>query len=250
MVRLLNNITVLYLLFLSIQFKAQDTILPSGAKNPVYKDYKADSSFSEFHHNREDVAKAQIVKLKQGALLVRLRTNQKAIDALKSAGNIDLATQVERETFLKNKMIVSAFIKEFHFCPVYFFYSNVSDSVKHKNIQGVFLDTNLQIDPHIICRASFYLIAEQGEVVNSSLGIVSLMEAPNARETGVGSKEAAIVLKNRFFIQLHKPFPYYTKGYKLKKYPLYVKKLDAMLQSFYQENKNYVIPQSLENYVY
>lgn len=249
MARLLNNITVLCLLFLSIQYKAQDTTV-TGPKNPVYKDYQSDSSFIGFQHNREDVAKAQIVKLKQGALLVRLRTNQKAIDALKSAGNIDLATQVERETFLKNKTIVQAFIKEFHFCPVYFFYSNCSDSVKHKNTQGVFLDTNLQVDPNIICQASFYLIAEQGEVVNSSLGIVSLSEAPNARETGTGAKEVAIVIKNRFFIQLHKPFPYYTKGYKLKKYPQYVRKMNVMLQSYYEENKNFSIPQSLGNVVY
>ncbi len=68
-----------------------------GVKPPVITEYKGDTTFTNFHSLRFDIAKAQIVSLKKnGALLVRLKTNANTINRLKAAGNNDLATQVER----------------------------------------------------------------------------------------------------------------------------------------------------------
>jgi hypothetical protein len=257
-----------------------------GPKPEKIKDYKSDSSYKDFSDLRFKVAKAQINLLKNnGALLVRLKTNANTINRLKAAGNIDLATQIERETLLTNKIIIGSYLQEFTFCPVYFFYSQFSDSVKNKKLAGVFVDSNLVINPSIVCNASFYLIAESGQVNNSSLGIVSIEQAPVAIERGTPSRTAPIIIKNRFFIQLHKPFPYFQlKGIndppvkisnyginfdllalntqvkkimvdknevkQLKNLKACVRGLNNRFYDFYQKNKGYVIASEFEKYVY
>lgn len=213
--------------------------------------FKNDSSFIKFGKNREKVAKAQIVSLKNnGAILIRLKTNSNTINRLKKAGNIDLATQVERETFINNKAIIRAFTNEFKFCPTYFFTSDFSDSVKNKQLTGVFVDTNLVLNSTISCNHPFYLIAEQGTLYDSSLGLVTELQASKTTEKGTPAKDVFMVIKNRFFIQLNKPFPFYQQGYSMKKYASYVKKLNASLEDFYSKNKSFVIPDEIKQFVY
>lgn len=220
----------------------------SSAKESVFRE---DSSFANFGKYHETVAKAQIIALKNGgALLVRLKTNINVINRLKEAGNIDLATHVEREAQLNNVAIIRAFTKSFTFCPVYFFYSDCSDSVKHKNIEGIFIDSNLTVNPTIVCRANFYLVAEQGSICESSLGLVPEVAAAKVIERGTPRKEVFMIIKNRYFIQLHKPFPYFQQGYSIKKYADYVKKLNIKLFDFYNKNKSFVIPIEVKSYVY
>lgn len=249
MVQRLNRIIVLLLLTLNFKSFSQTE---EGPKPPAIKDYKCDSSYNDFNDLRFKVARAQINLLKNGgALLVRLKTNSTKIAKLKEGGNIDLATQVERETQLTNKNIIRAYVNGFHFCPVYFFFSDYSDSVKHKKISGIFVDSNLVVNPSIVCNSNFYLIAEQGLIYESSLGIVSESQAPKAVERGSPTKEVSIVIKNRYFIQLHKPFPYFQKGYSLKKHYIdYVEKLNNSLEIFYEKNKGYNVSGKLTEYVY
>jgi hypothetical protein len=249
MARRLNKISFTIALLISLCSFSQEN---DGPKPPKVTDYKNDSSYNDYNDLRYKVAKAQINKLKkEGALLVRLKTNSNTINRLRAAGNIDLATQVERETQLTNKAIIRAYNKKFEFCPVYFFYSDCSDSVKHKNLAGIFVDSTLSVNSSIVCNATFYLIAEQGSIYDSSLGIVSESKAPKALEKGTASKEVAIIVKNRYFIQLHKPFPYYQKGYSLKKhYADYVEKFNSSLERFYDKNAGYTISEELLEFVY
>ena len=243
----LNNI----LLFACLMFGVSCFSQTEGPLPPQVNNFQTDSSFAAFSRYHGAVAMAQIVSLKNGgALLVRLKTNANTINRLKAAGNMDLATQVERETQLNNKAIMRAFRKEFNFCPVYFFNSDCSDSVKHKSLTGIFVDSNLVVTSSIVCHAAFYLVAEQGQVYESSLGIVPETQAKKAIERGTAAKEVFMVIKNRYFIQLHKPFPFYQPGYAPKKYADYVKKLNARLLDFYTKNSNYVIPTEIKAFVY
>lgn len=257
-----------------------------GPKSPKISDYKNDTSYTNYHSLRYKVAQAQINLLKNGgALLVRLKTNANVISKFKEAGNIDMATQLERETMLTNKIVVGSYLQELTFCPVYFFYSNTSDSVKHKKLAGIFVDSNLMVNPAIVCNANFYLIAESGQVYNSSLGIVPESEASKSMERGTSSREAEIVIKNRYFIQLHKPFPYFQihrsfnppimaspYGVSIDLGPLHyqikkmlnnsleakqliglracVRALNEKLFKYYDEYKGYVISPNLIQYVY
>lgn len=273
------------IIFLFFFFYSDLCAQTDGPKPPKIKDYKSDSSYHNYNHLRYKVARAQINLLKtNGALLVRLKTNANTIARLKAAGNIDLATQVERETILKNKTIIASYQQEFTFCPVYFFYSNFSDSVKHRKLEGIFIDSNLSVNSNIVCNASFYLIAEEDKIYNSSLGIVSESEAGKAIERGTPIRDAAIVIKNRYFIQLHNPFPFFQvrsnahtpiresqgklyfdlnslhdqakrqmekkEAKQLIKLKSCVMALNYELQNFYSKNKDYVIPKDLEQYVY
>ncbi len=269
-------------LFSTIGFSQEEG---EGVKSPKIKDYKNDTSYTDFSSLRDGVAKAQIILLKKGALLVRLKTNSNLINEFKVAGNIDMATQMERETAITNKIVIAAYLKEFTFCPVYFFYSNTSDSVKKKNLTGIFVDATLAVNPNIICNAAFYLIAEGGQVYNSSLGFVLESNAAKAIERGNVSREVAIVIKNRYFIQLHKPFPYFqikrsfkpalqlsnqganididTLNTQIKKIMNNsikaksiiglrgcVRALNEHFEEFYQLNKDYSIPSNILSYVY
>lgn len=233
-----------------------------------------------------EVAKAQINLLKKdGALLVRLKTNANTIKKLKEAGNVDLATQIETETFLSNQIIVDAFMKEFTFCPVYFFYSDYSDSVKHKKLHGIFIDTNMVTNPSVVCNQSFVLVAEFGGFYNSSLNILKEEEARHATEGGNYIKDVQVVLKSRYFFQLHKPFPYVqfkpysserfqknAKGIlkdetiayqrlkkmsynsmestKMKNYRGYVNAFNSKLMEFYTQYKDYVPSKEVMEFVY
>ena len=277
-----NKIVVLFFLLLSaFGFSQED-----GPKPPKVNDYKNDTSYKDFSDLRYMVAKAQINLLKtDGALLVRLKTNKNTINRLKAAGNSDLAAQMERQAEVSNKIIMASYLQEFNFCPVYFFYSDYSDSVKHKKLTGILVDSILEMNPSIVCHKSFFLIAESGTVYNSSLGMVSESLAPTAEEKGSPSREAPIVIKNRFFIQLHKPFPYFqirqsnngpispiVNGlyfdlnnlyYQINKITNHsgeakeiikmkgcVRALNEKFETFYQKNKGYIIPANLAEFIY
>lgn len=257
-----------------------------GPKPPKVPNYK-DSTFQSFSKMRFKIAQAQINALKNGgALLVRLKTNANTISRLKSSGNNDLAIQLQLETDVGNKIIMASYLKEFTFCPVYFFYSHRSDSVKQKKLSGILLDTLLEENPNIICNSSFYLIAEESQVYNSSLGLVPESDAPLAIEKGTASRDdVPIVIKNRFFIQLHKPFPYFqirrsfkepiipvrngfgldlnALQYQIKKITknsqrskqligieLCVRAINEKFEKYYLKHKGYLLPTELSQYIY
>jgi hypothetical protein len=281
MVQKLNKFACFVFVFLTTLCVAQN----DGVKSPVYTDYKSDTTYKNFDKLRYKVAYAQINSLKKGALLIRLKTNNRAISKLKSVGNYDLATNLEKETELENKIIMSAYKKEFTFCPVYFFYSESSDSIRKNNLSGIFVDTTLQVNSSIVCNASFFLVAEQDGIYNSSLGLVPESLAKTARESGSYSRDAPIVVKNKYFIQLHKPFPFFqikggaTLNSKLNKDGLYtdianelimyrkvsrnsddykrmksyravVAAFNSKLESFYSEHKGAEVTPEIKEFVY
>lgn len=275
--RFVNIFCCIFLLLVFIS-QAQD----EGVKSPKYKDYKSDTTYNNFSTLRFKVARAQIAALKNGgALLVRLKTNERTIKNLKASGNMDLAAQVERETLLKNQVIMAAYLLEFKFCPVYFFYSTESDSVKHQKLNGILLDTTLTVNSSIVCSAPFYLIAESDQIYNSSLGIVKESLAASSVERGNPVRSVRIVIKNRYFIQLHKPFPYFqikgnasstvstaqlaAKGLvniyssiskdkdvlrELKNFRGCVKSFNDDLESFYKKNPSTEITADIKEFVY
>jgi hypothetical protein len=203
----LNKLFFWFLLFCSCCSIAQTTEADNVFRP---QDYKDQDQFRNFYNRRHAVAKWQINQLKNGALAVRLHTNQKLIEGLRKMGKADLAAQKEYETMAINKNIILAFTKYYKFSKVYFFFSQDSDSLLNGKRKGIFVDSNLVIDPAIEMTESFYLLAEKDDVYNSSIGFISEAEAKQAKETGNASKEAAMVIKNKFGHQLKDPFPFYV----------------------------------------
>jgi len=178
---------------------------------PEYKDYKDKEQFEKFHKRAKNVAAWQINELKEGALVIRLKTNKKIIDALTANGNSEMAKRKTIETYLYNKNVMKAYYNSFNFCKVYFIYSHSSDSLLKGMRQGIFLDTNLLPDATIAMKEKFYLIAERDYAYNSSIGFVPEDSATLVNERGTPVREMGVVVKNKYGHQLKYPFPFKVK---------------------------------------
>jgi hypothetical protein len=178
------------------------------------KDYKDPKQFERFYKRRWVIAEWQINQLKKGALVVKLRTNQLVIDGLKKAGNYSLAEQKRLETLGMNTNLVRAYMRSYDFSKIYFTYSNNVDTLRKGLRSGIFLDSNLQVDPSIQMTEQFYLLAESDQVYNSSIGFLPEDSAADAIEKGNPIKHATIVVKNKYGHQLKRPFPFYSEKVK------------------------------------
>ncbi|MGZ3883220.1 MAG: hypothetical protein ACXVP0_07285 [Bacteroidia bacterium] len=263
MARSLNNYIAVFCVLMSVLCRAQ------SEADAVFRphDYKEGDQFSHFKKKRDAISKWQINQLKNGALIVRLHDNRMLIESLKKKGMADIAVQKEHEAFALNKNIVRAFIKNYTFSKVYFFYGHNSDSLLSGARSGIFLDSNLVVDPSITLTENFYMLAEKDLIYNSSIGFVPEDTAKFVREAGNSSKEMGVVIKNKYGHQLKDPFPfcveakgsssatvkeYYnyrgatirvemTKRYSGAKYLVYVQKLNNGLLKFYAASKNYEV---------
>lgn len=207
--------------------------------------------FEHFRKRRILIANWQIHQLADsGALVVRLKSNRKAIQILLSKNQHKTAKEIEINTFYENKKIVSAFARNYHFSKLYFIYDYSSDSLLKGFRKGFFLDTNLQRSPNIEMKETFYLIAEKGTLTESHLGLVPDSMAAKVSESGATIKEVAIVVKNKFGIQLKNPFPYYVAGTNINKYDTYVKKFNNKLIKFRQKSPKLDYPIDLKPFMY
>jgi hypothetical protein len=229
-----------------------------------HDDYKDPKTHEKFARRKKMVAAWEINRLKEGALVVRLKTSQKGIDALRKDGKNEEADQKEAEQYLINKYIVRSFLDHYNFSKVYFMYSNYSDSLLDGRRSGFFLDSSLTVNPALKLDGNFYLIAERDYVYNSSLGFIREDSARSVVEAGNPTREMAIVVKNKYNHQLKGPFPYYVKDktytsasvpvpirvtykgksyaiplarpYTYEKYAGYVSEFNEMLKEFHQGN--------------
>ena len=206
MVRWLNKAAYLLLLLANSVYSQEGV----GDPRPNTKEYKDPKQHENFRKREIQVANWQINQLKSGALVVRLKQNKLVIDALRAAGKNDLAREKEFQTIAINKNTMFAYKENFRFCKVYFIYSNISDTLLHGARAGVFLDTNLMIDPAIEMKETFYLLAEKDYGYNSSLGFIPEDSASKYFETGSATRLMTVVLKNKYGHQLKKPFPYFV----------------------------------------
>jgi hypothetical protein len=188
-------------------FNAFGQMTTEGTGETDYKDPKGHEKFRKRSHA---VGSWQINQLKNGALVVRLKTNKMAIDELMKAGNTKRAEEVRLEQYAINKNTMFAYKDNYTFSKVYFIYSNSSDSLLNGARSGIFLDTNMVVDPSITMNESFYLIAERDYAYNSSIGFVEEDSAKFYIEKGNPVKEMAIILKNKYGHQLKSPFPYFV----------------------------------------
>jgi hypothetical protein len=218
MVQWLNNIAIkkyflgspkflfcLALIFLGLpKFFTQNNLAVTN-----YPDYKDNKQFKKFYRHRDVTTAWQINQLKDGALVVKLKTNSKQVNALNKIGNTKKAIEKTIETFIVNKNIMMAYLDRYNFSKVYFVYSHFQDSLLKGIRSGIFLDTNLVVNNTIEMKESFYLIAEKDFAYNSSIGFVKEDSARYAVEKGNPSGGMwDIVVKNKYGHQLKRPFPY------------------------------------------
>lgn len=161
----INISAALFLLFLSLQF-------------PLF-------SFSQSSKNAHDA----IVMLKRGALFVKLKTSDNAINGLIERGRKDEAERLRSSQALENSETMQAFKKNFSFCKIYFFYSTNSAKIKDGNYKGCLINTSNEIDSSFT--GSDYLIGEFN--------------------TSATNRIEAFIIEDKNFDQLKSPFPFMTR---------------------------------------
>jgi hypothetical protein len=170
-----------------------------------------------FAQSQRETALQQINTLKNGYLVVRLKTGDLQIKALEKAGDAKAAQAYKLKVEAENKQIRNAFINNFRFCPVYFCYTSCSVQITGKKPTGCLLNEQLQPDSSIVVPDKPFLTAEFGF-------------------SGQQQFEGLITMDEQF-IQLKPPFPFLMKKYDgvahKRTMEEMVIKLDKELNSFY-----------------
>jgi len=178
-------------------------------------------------------AAQEIKALKHGALIVRLKTNDKSVDAYRKAGQNAIADKIVEDRVALNLKIMDAFKYNFSFCKVYFIYAKNTDALlKHE--PNIFLNSNLLPDSTIKLKEDYFLIAEYGSFTENER--VDEFHYSGVYTTQPSSSTAgsnALVIMDTTLTQLQEPFPFVVPVY-LGGYNKAVEQLDRQLTKSYE----------------
>ncbi len=182
---------------------------------------------------KKQYAQQQVKALKGGTLLVRLHTRTKAIDLYRQNGQHAIANKIEDDQYQENKAIVAGFNEYFDFAKVYFFYADDTDKVKAGNVNGVFLNNQMKPDPTLVLELDTFLVAEFGPLEGETRVIPgdTLVPLPDYVQGEV--LERALVVRDKNFMQMRDPFPYYIRGANRNKPGKQIARLNDQLNVYY-----------------
>jgi len=149
-------------------------------------------TFATAQTPRENAA-ANIRMLKQGALLVRLKTSENYMNVLLRRNDKEGAERVRQQQETENKAIAKAFHDNFTFCKVYFFYSNKSDEIRNGNFKGNLYNDELQ--PDSTFSGNNYLVGEFGTTQLTNI--------------------EGFIIEDHEYKQMQEPFPFLTRKNKM-----------------------------------
>lgn len=195
----------------------------------LYPCISSGQSDSLFNMSTYDEMRYLTSRLRSGALLVRLKARAKTIEQLQQMGDLKSADKVRQQQFNENKFIMDCFIKQFDYCPVYFFYNTSNDSIRQNKLQHIFLDSNLVVNPAIQMKEKFFLIAEEGdvEISNQQNNSDTVVTVPLASYT---IRSGGIRVMDNQFRLLRQPFPYFVRYGRFKEFGKAVTKLNRLLK--------------------
>jgi hypothetical protein len=200
----------------------------------------------------DNLMKEQIIKLKSGVLLIRLKSKDVPIAALKQINQPEKAEKLKAKQFKLNSEIVAAFRKNFTFCPAYFFYDTYNDTILAGHIDDIiFLNDSLIPDPTIKLSTNKFLVAEFGFVVQDTAKYYTgsyyhQTDSGKVRKSeysgGMDVRFEALRIMSDELVQLQRPFPYYVRTLSSLP-PLHRKPADVVLKmndllfEYYELNK-------------
>jgi len=154
--------------------------------------YSQDSIVRFGRKYRDSVARVNTQAVMEGCLLVRLRSNQRKIQALVRRGDTATANKEERKDELKHLEIVSAFKLNYTFSSVYYFYSHHSGRVRSGDLKGVLLDDLLR-------------------PLEVDLNQFLIVDPYSIEFVHMNSHQQGLAVLNKDLVQLERPFPYYVR---------------------------------------
>lgn len=187
-------------------------------------------NLDEFSSDREE-AFSNIIALKNGNLIVRLKSQDRKIMAYRAAGNKKFADKLERELKEFNEKLVDAFVQNYTFSNVYFIYPNDYELVRNEIASGYFLNENLEVDSSIVVSFnSSYFFCEYGPVYAETLENSNKSRRKIVTDTPM--QQDALVIKDYSLTQLISPFPNYV-SIRLKEMDKVVEKMNNRLYNFH-----------------
>jgi hypothetical protein len=177
-------------------------------------------------------AAQEIKALKRGALVVRLKTNDKSVDAYRKAGQNNIADKIVADRLAMNLKIMDAFKYNFTFCKVYFIYAKNTDALlKHQ--PNIFLNSQLQPDSSIHMKEDYFLIAEYGSFTsNERVDDYHYSGVYHTEPSSSTASTSALVMLDTTLTQLQEPFPFAVPVY-LGGYNKAVEQMDRQLTKLY-----------------
>ena len=154
---------------------------------------------------RAEMSKQAIYDLKNGVLVVRLKSGGNKLKALERVANSPSVSKKDKEKFdekiaaqkqdtrKENERLMVALKEKYSFSEVLYFADSAVHLLKEGVQSGYFLNENFEIDPAISLNGKTYLIAYYG-ATNSA--------------TKMG--EEGLVILDSNFKELVAPFPHYT----------------------------------------
>ena len=201
-----------------------------------------------FRKQMDSITKSQIKLLKEGALLIRLKSRNNTIIGLRKIGKVKLAEKIKRKQADYNLKVITAFKTNFDFCPTYFFISNYSINIKDEQFDKVvFLNDSMIEDMTIKLNTKKFLTAEFGIIEQDTAKYFSHKTyEPDEHWSltrfenyygGANMGFGALVIKSDKFIQLRRPFPYYVRTFDSLPFERstnkIVRKMNKKLHKFY-----------------
>lgn len=194
----------------------------------------------------KDKASQTLRALRNGAVIVRLKTNQKSVDAYRRNGQTALAERIAEEREKQNRKMYKAFLNNFLFCKVYFIYAHETEAFNNGN-RALFLNENLQHDSTIVFTDTNYVFCEYGSVEafsdfsdykapakgTAALGATvdpasnSLQDSVTYRTSTSPATTSGLVFLDKSLHQLNRPFPYVVG--------VYMENFDAPVRSLNRE---------------
>lgn len=154
-------IVVLLQLFFFADAQKRDSIPDLSKGNYVITNLDKDTV------SYRDKASQTLRTLRNGAVIVRLKTNQKSVDAYRNAGKNNIADRIQADRQKQNEKMYQAFGRSFLFCKVFFIYANETKLFLEGN-RKIFLNTNLQHDATIVFSDTNFVFCEYGSVESFS----------------------------------------------------------------------------------
>jgi len=172
---------------------------------------------------RKRLAERQIKELRNGVLLVRLKTAKPTIKAMRARGYDRWAEETEKEQRVENLSLINAFRSAYNFSEIKFFYSEDSRKVRKGKFEGIFLNDSLEKDSAIILHSKKNIFTCELTNIEEDTaryfshyewvqtGDFATVQVP--RFYGGGENTFyALVVKDQDFNQLSRPFPYYSRA--------------------------------------
>lgn len=189
--------------------------------------------------NNRVIASQQIKNLKDGALIVRLKTNDRSIEAYRKSGRKELAEKLVEENKKQNQKLADAFRGFFDFCKVYFIYAKNTNALLQGS-QNIFLNDTLAVDTTIKLNEKYFLIAEYGLITtNERTDEYHYKGVHHTEASSTASSTNVIFISDTSLTQLQEPFPFYQQTY-LENYNKAVDNLSRNLNRAYYRLDNSV----------